>query len=104
MPEKPAGGVCSEDRDRLLVASCPRGSLLPIPALFSPCPLFLTYYHDLPHGRANGLLMGEYLRYNAEYVPQRVANVLAWLGFEDVEVAQVMGELAAHGGAQQRTL
>ena len=91
------GAFAPEDRDRLLVASALGGITIAHTGttLVHALGYSLTYYHDLPHGRANGLLMGEYLRYNAEYVPQRVANVLAWLGFEDVEeFAQVMGELA----------
>ena len=91
------GVLTPEDRDRLLVASALGGMTISHTGttLVHALGYSLTYYHDLPHGRANGLLMGEYLRYTARHVPQRVANVLAWLGLKDVdEFVQVMGELA----------
>ncbi len=42
----------------------------------------LTYYKDIPHGMANGLLLPEYLRRTATVLPDKVACALATLGFE----------------------
>ncbi|HHV94253.1 MAG TPA: iron-containing alcohol dehydrogenase [Firmicutes bacterium] len=91
------GALTPEDRDLLLVASTLGGMVIAhtgttlVHALGYP----LTYYHGLPHGRANGLLLGEYLRFSAQYVPERVNDVLAWLGLKDIgEFSRIMGELA----------
>lgn len=40
----------------------------------------LTYFHNMPHGRANGILMAAYLRYSQEHAPERVAKILKLLG------------------------
>ncbi|KNY27420.1 iron-containing alcohol dehydrogenase family protein [Pseudobacteroides cellulosolvens] len=36
----------------------------------------LTYFKDIPHGKANGLLLPEYLRYNYQVAQDRVESVL----------------------------
>lgn len=77
----------AEIRDQLLIASTLGGFTIShtgttlVHALGYP----LTYFHGLPHGRANGVLMGEYLKFTRRYQPKRVANVLEWLGLPDVE-------------------
>ena len=75
------------DRDRLLVASTLGGITISHTGttLVHALGYSLTYYDDIPHGRANGVLMGEYLRFTAEHVPQRVKHVLDWLGVADIE-------------------
>jgi len=91
------GVLTPEDRDRLLVASTLGGITISYTGttLVHALGYSLTYYYDIPHGRANGLLMAEYLRYNAEHVPQRVTNILTWLGLNDIEeFAQIMTELS----------
>jgi alcohol dehydrogenase class IV len=45
----------------------------------------LTYFREVPHGRANGLLLAEYLRYDAAVAPQRVAAVLEAVGVSGVD-------------------
>lgn len=42
----------------------------------------LTYYKDIPHGMANGLLLGEYLERTATVLPEKVKNALIMLGFD----------------------
>jgi len=50
----------------------------------------LTYFYQVPHGRANGLLLGEYLRFNEPVVPQKVEAVLAALGLKTVDEMKVL--------------
>jgi alcohol dehydrogenase class IV len=45
----------------------------------------LTYFHHIPHGRANGLLLGEYLRFNQPAAGGKIAQVLQALGLGSVE-------------------
>lgn len=45
----------------------------------------LTYFRGLPHGRANGLLMAEYLRFNYEYVREKINKVLGLLGMKTID-------------------
>ncbi|MDI9414095.1 MAG: iron-containing alcohol dehydrogenase family protein [Bacillota bacterium] len=54
----------------------------------------LTYYHGYPHGRANGVLFAEYLRYTAGVALEKVQTVLDLLGLSSVdEFADVMNDL-----------
>ena len=45
----------------------------------------LTYFHDIPHGRANGLLLAEYLRFNQSVVPGKVQAILDALGVISID-------------------
>lgn len=45
----------------------------------------LTYFHKVPHGRANGLLMGEYLRFNQPEANDKIQRALAALRLQSVE-------------------
>lgn len=54
----------------------------------------LTYYHDYPHGRANGVLFSEYLRYTADVALERVQTILNLLGLSSLdEFEDVMNDL-----------
>jgi alcohol dehydrogenase class IV len=44
----------------------------------------LTYFKKIEHGRANGLLMGDYLQYLLPEHREKVMTVLVTLGFSDV--------------------
>lgn len=45
----------------------------------------LTYYKDIPHGMANGLLLGEYAERCACVLPDKIKMCLAALGFADID-------------------
>lgn len=45
----------------------------------------LTYFHAIPHGQANGLLLAEYLRFNQSTVPEKTQAILDALGVVSVE-------------------
>jgi alcohol dehydrogenase class IV len=44
----------------------------------------LTYFKDIDHGRANGLLLGPYLEFIAEAKGEAVGEVVAALGFREL--------------------
>ncbi len=44
----------------------------------------LTYFHDIDHGRANGLLLGEFLKYIERIWPERVCEILSAMGLSTV--------------------
>ncbi|NLX63433.1 MAG: iron-containing alcohol dehydrogenase [Clostridiaceae bacterium] len=44
----------------------------------------LTYFRDIDHGRANGLLLGEFLRYIEKSWPERVNEILSVMGMSTV--------------------
>ena len=44
----------------------------------------LTYFKHIDHGRANGLLMPDFLSWAAHTIPQRVQTAVAALGFAEV--------------------
>ncbi|WP_164742562.1 iron-containing alcohol dehydrogenase family protein [Caldicellulosiruptor changbaiensis] len=45
----------------------------------------LTYYKDIPHGRANGILISEFLRFYLDSEKDKVLNVLGLLGLRSIE-------------------
>lgn len=45
----------------------------------------LTYYKDIPHGMANGLLLGEYLTRTAEVLPDKTKQYLSALGLDTLD-------------------
>jgi len=58
----------------------------------------LTYFKDIPHGKANGLLMEEYLKFNYGYVKEKIDKVLGLLGLRDIEeFGGVMDKLVGKG-------
>ncbi len=62
----------------------------------------LTYFHGVPHGRANGFMFAEYLKYINQAAPQKVGEVIAALGLTSLlEFEQLMDELYAE---QRRAL
>lgn len=67
----------------------------------------LTYYHQVPHGRANGLLLPAFLRKCEEKIPQRMAEIYAALGMDQAEfsykVAALLGEREAYPDKLLRT-
>ena len=44
-----------------------------------------TYYKDIPHGRANGLLMSEYLRYCERFRKDKIDKALCRMGMADID-------------------
>ncbi|MCX7747358.1 MAG: iron-containing alcohol dehydrogenase family protein [Clostridia bacterium] len=54
----------------------------------------LTYFKDIPHGKANGLFMREYLKFNYDVVKEKTENILRLLKLKDIdEFGRVMDKL-----------
>lgn len=84
------------DREELLYASLLGGIVIAQTGTTAVHALgySLTYFYQVPHGRANGLLLGEYLRFNEPVVPEKVSAVLAALGLKTVnEMKELLVEL-----------
>ncbi len=45
----------------------------------------LTYFKNVPHGRANGLFLKEYLRFNYETCKEKIDHVLSIMGLDNIE-------------------
>lgn len=54
----------------------------------------LTYFKGIPHGKANGFLMTEYMRFNYDYAQERIDNVLKLLNLRNIDdFGQAMTDL-----------
>ncbi len=45
----------------------------------------LTYFRDIPHGKANGLLMKEYFKFNYGAAKEKIDNILRRMNLESIE-------------------
>ena len=98
LPALRSGELSLQDREDLLLASMLGGitnaqtGTTFLHALGYP----LTYFHNYPHGRANGILMASYLEYNHRHAPERVENILELLDLPSLEAfRELMDELFA---------
>ncbi|HHT35702.1 MAG TPA: iron-containing alcohol dehydrogenase [Firmicutes bacterium] len=96
LPDLKSAAFSTGMRESLLTASALGGMAIAhtgttvVHALGYP----LTYFHGIPHGKANGLLMAEYLRYNLQYAKSRVERILQLLNLRDIgEFAELMQTL-----------
>ena len=49
----------------------------------------LTYYKDIPHGMANGMLLGEYISRAQSVLPNKIEMCLSALGVDSVEAFRI---------------
>ena len=79
---KSSGAKCSgidfEVREKLLYVSMLGGMVISHTGttIMHGLGYSLTYFKDIPHGKANGLFMREYLKYNYEAVSEKIDKVL----------------------------
>jgi len=87
LPSLPKGEFTSSCREHLLYASLFGGLTIAKTGstLVHALGYSLTYYHGIEHGRANGLLLGAYLDYMQNAVPEKVALIVSALGFARLE-------------------
>lgn len=53
-----------------------------------------TYFSGIPHGKANGYLIAEYMRFNYDYAKDRIDDILALSGLKSLdELDEVLAEL-----------
>ncbi len=50
----------------------------------------LTYYKDIPHGMANGLLLPEYMRLTASVLPEKIKHCLQALQIESIDALETL--------------
>ena len=79
-------------REQLLLASCLGGMAIAQTAttLVHSMGYSLTYFKDIDHGRANGLLLGEYLRLVEKVYPDLTARILQAMNLSDVDSFEEM--------------
>ena len=81
------GQVSREDRGVLLYASMLGGVVIAQTGttIVHGAGYNYTYFKGIPHGKANGYLMAEYLRYNYSHVPDKIDNILTMLSLTDID-------------------
>lgn len=76
-----------ETRERLLYMSMLAGMVIAHTGttIMHGMGYSLTYFKNIPHGRANGLVMKEYLRFNLECAEEKINRVIRLLGLPGME-------------------
>lgn len=76
-----------EDRENLLYASTLGGLVIANTGTTAVHAMgySLTYFKDIDHGRANGLLLAEFLRFVEKSAPAKIRDILACAGLESVD-------------------
>lgn len=88
--------LTDEQRERLLNASMLGGMVIANTGTTAVHAMgySLTYFKDIDHGRANGLLLAAFLDFVDKSYPDRIKTILSSMGFESVkEFARVMDQL-----------
>ena len=87
---KPA--MDSETREKLLHASFMAGMVIAQTGTTAVHAMgySLTYFKDIDHGRANGLLLGEFLRFTETGKPELIKRILALMNFTHVSEFALM--------------
>lgn len=80
------GKITLEDRERLMYVSLLGGMVIAQAGvtLAHGMGYCYTFFKDMPHGKANGLIMKGYFSYLAVHAPQKVAQILQRLGYKEV--------------------
>lgn len=100
IPSLKSGAFSADDREKLLYASLLGGMVIAQTGttLVHALGYSLTYFHHVPHGQANGLLMGAYLYYNLSVCGEKIAALLRTLDLENLEAFRaLMRELVGEG-------
>ena len=99
------GSFTSDDRDDLLWASALGGIVIAqtgttiVHSMGYP----LTFYKDIPHGMANGMLLKEYLKNAERVIPEKVETLLTALGIKTAdELGNILKALLPNGYAFTR--
>lgn len=81
------GNIDDEIRELLMYASCLAGIAITHTGttVVHAMGYSLTYFRGYSHGRANAMLMGEYLRFNEQVSKDKIEQVLDILGFEGID-------------------
>ncbi len=81
------GRVSIKDRERLLYMSMLGGMVISHTGttIVHGSGYSLTYFKQIPHGKANGYLLAEYLRFNNEYAKDRIYNILQLMKLDSID-------------------
>lgn len=87
LPDLEAGHVEGETREQLLYAAMLGGMVISHTGttIVHGMGYNLTYFKGFSHGRANGVLMAEYLRFNRGHAAEKVDRLLRVMGLRDIE-------------------
>lgn len=74
-------------RENLLIASSIAGMVISQSGTSIPHGMGypLTYYHNVPHGKANGILLKEYLKIYANNAKDKVDKIISLLTFSNID-------------------
>lgn len=93
------GNLTDEDREKLLYASMLGGVVISQTKTTAVHAMgySLTYFKNIDHGRANGLLLGEFVGFTEKYKPQLVRDILDCMGINTVDefkqkLSDILGE------------
>ena len=100
MLDKLTGGFLTRaDREKLLYASMLGGTVISQTKTTAVHSMgySLTYFHGIDHGRANGLLLGEFTEYTEKYAPEKVCDILKCMNMGSVgefkeKLSEILGE------------
>ncbi len=96
MPQLKAGDLSLMEREKLLRASTLAGIVIAHTGttIVHSMGYSLTYFKNIPHGKANGLLLAEYLRFVEKVATEKVQAILQAMKIANVdEFAEHMNEL-----------
>ena len=94
--QKEGGELSHEDRDKLLLGSSLGGMVIAQTGTTAVHAMgySLTYFRDIDHGRANGLLLGHFMELVEKSAPDLIAKVLKAMDLESVAAyTQLMDDL-----------
>jgi len=85
--ELESGQVSNVSRERLLYASSLGGMVISQTGTVAVHAMgySLTYFKNIDHGHANGLLMGEFLNYIKEFEPDLIAEILSFMNMNVID-------------------
>lgn len=93
------GEFTDEDREKLLYASMLGGVVISQTKTTAVHAMgySLTYFKGIDHGRANGLLLGEFMEYTEKFAPEKIHDILDCMGMKTVdefkaELHKILGE------------
>ncbi len=96
------GYLTRPDREQLLYASMLGGVVISQTKTTAVHSMgySLTYFHGIDHGRANGLLLGEFTEYTERYAPSKVRDILSCMNM--TSVGEFKAKLSRILGAKEK--
>lgn len=82
-----SGNILRNDRENLLYMSMLGGMVIAHTGttFIHAAGYNYTIFKDIPHGRANGYLVSEYLKFNYEYAKSKIDDILCLMGLDSVD-------------------